>query len=314
MCHSCKDISESVNVQEYYSYNLSSGLHVGQSDLFRTSYKVDTESYPIGPWKLTSLVSIQGLARVHKDSNCNGTQCIVPIAFDCSLRPCVKTYSANVTNATYYEEEQSREYLHNTFPGTPMGFYQLATNRAFYNGTWKNCQGTSKRSDINTELAALAPPELRNDTTYSGKQADWYPPESNATLWYPPECVYTLGNRASGSIKTSISDVFNDSRVEFDTVPDQIIGSVYLQNIYKKGKMNFTSIDHDMESLATSIGAQLRQDPADPADPARLTSVPGPYIADGNMCQRAMEFSNLSCGTAWATVAILHGAYSGESP
>jgi hypothetical protein len=256
MCHSCRDISDTVQTakKEFGGYYLPNGLKVQTSALFNTSVTpvgLGDPSHPEGPWIRTGMIEFQGLAMVDKDPMCqrNETFCdIKPVAFECWLQPCVKTFAANFTNMVYHEEELSRQHLH-YLPQT-VG-YQLALNRTMYNGTWKECHSTDTKTDTNAVQVPM--PDAQN---FYNRQ----PSRNYTSVWYPPECVYALKGPSSLAMQNFLRGLFEGDGVvlQFIRSLDALDGPFWLQTLYHGGKLNMSSIDKDIEGLATAISAQIR--------------------------------------------------------
>lgn len=266
MCHSCKDISSSiVSHGEYaldgYPYNLTlPGQH---EELLNSIFNITSsngfpgghakEQYPEKPWNRTNLFDFQGMAVVSNDTNCEyPSPCtFVPFAFDCSFRPCVKTFSANVTNGMYTEEEQSREYLH--YIDAPEYYFQKAVDRTFINGTWMDCKSQKSPSDSHT-VQVITP-----DFQYkSFSLSDALP-----SVWYQPECVYYIGQGASLSLSENIAQqIIGDGINPFSFLeiydPGVVKGVAWVKEIWNSGNMSIATVDSFVDKIALSIGAEMR--------------------------------------------------------
>lgn len=267
MCHSCKDISDTIQKgkEQWDGYTLPGGAHIDTNKMFNVAaipIRPSKESYPDGPWKQTSFLTIQGLAKVETDPKCPFKAFCVPgpIAFECSLRPCVKTFAANLSNNIYYEEELSRQYMH-SLPNNSE--YQLAVSRTMHNGAWKVCQSTEEKSENNT-IQAFSPDSQWLPGTAS-------PPANYSSVWYPQECVYTLGGGTKLGLQDFVGSLFDNGTVKIDTDPSAVGGSFWLQTLWKAGRMNMTTINKDMEGLVTAISGHMRAH-ADGPDSLRIVT------------------------------------------
>lgn len=268
MCHSCRDISNTIrynNASRVSAHELPNGLSIQTPPtLLNITASKSSKGYPEGSWPRTNLVDIQAIALVERDDQCaEKSNCTkAPLAFECSLRPCVKTYGANYTNGVYREEELSRAHLH-FVPGSVRYRWEVAMNRTVYNGTWKDCQGTELRSEKNTAQVAL-PGIRRGDENILS-----YP-----SLWYPPECVYTISGMSSNALADFIVTLFTKQTVVSGPTQLGVSGPFWHQNLYKAGKMNMSSINAWADGLSLSIGAQMRNVP-DADEPDMLKQVHG---------------------------------------
>lgn len=289
MCHSCLDVSDSVKrtsngtyTLEWYDYMLAIGadIGVGLPVVFTTAASDGfpgeniTQPFPDGPWSRTSLADFQGLALIQKNQSCDGHCETIPFAFDCSLRPCVKTFAASISNSIYREQELSREYLHSV----PQEFYyQLAVNRTFLNATWKNCEGARERSETHTVEVIL--PEAQNLSVN----------DPLPSLWYPSECTYYISQAASSAIAEYMASLFQGSLLK--TYPPGVpLGDAWLKSLWNWGILNMSFVDTFAEGLATSVGAQIRRNGDPPNNgsgipPDIWTSVQGQVLHTGPCIQ-----------------------------
>lgn len=266
MCHACKDITGTVMLEKdesMRSYSLPSGIRVHTSAVFNTTTVNngwEQPSHPNGPWFRTSMLDIQGLSMVNTDANCdvnNTRSCdLKPFAFECSLRPCVKTYAANFSKNSYQEKELSREYLHYVTTNV-SGYFQLAMDRTLYSGTWRKCQSREAKSDETTAEVLLPDAQFVNGSTR---------PMQYSSVWYPAECVYNIRGAAMLAIRGFVQDLFWYENLQFDRSTAAIIGQFWLQSLWRQGKMNMTSVNSDIAGLATAIGGQMRKNADGPND------------------------------------------------
>lgn len=272
MCHSCKDISSSIvrydtgtkfgprgYALDGYPYNLtlpgqgaelsSSIFNITSSDGFPGGHA--KEQYPEKPWNRTNLFDFQGMAFVSNESDCKyPSNCkFEPFAFDCSFRPCIKTFSANVTNGIYTEEERSREYLH--YIDAPWYYFQKAVNRTFINGTWMDCTSQKARSDTHTAQVVL--PEFQYLDPNSLSSNDDLP-----SVWYQPECVYYIGQGSSLSLSEYLAHQINGFSFIEIYDPGVVKGVAWMKELWSSGNMSIASVDSFVDKIALSIGAEMR--------------------------------------------------------
>ncbi|EGX96760.1 hypothetical protein CCM_01418 [Cordyceps militaris CM01] len=254
MCHSCQDISSSIemNGSNYsvpgYPYPLSiSPLSQGQlgnnfASVFVTNIAGegganDPVPWADGAWKKTSIFNFQGLAYTTETPDCVAQEnCTwTPMAFDCSLRP--------VTNGRYIETELSRDYLHFLNVSTP---FQLAVDKVFIDGAWMDCAGEESRSDTNTvQILLPASQDILNTSAE--------PP----SLWYPQGCTFSVSAGAMGAFGLYLGGIFSKAKIVGQ--PRTVTGDAWLQQMWNAGQMTMASVDTFTEGLALSIGAEMRR-------------------------------------------------------
>lgn len=275
MCQSCRDISASITqvrnvthetwsllLQQYPNNKTLELLVAGGDTLLNMTALADMYSRGGGPWAGTGMVGFQGLVGRNTNMSCQKYwECDrVPFAFDCSLRPCVKTFAANVSSGVYSEVELSRQYLR-AMPESKGGpipdsrpALQLAVDRRIFNGTWIACEGASSRSALRSVEVPL------ND--------------GSAVLWYERECVYSVRNGATNAMSMYFEDMISNGKVQhFGSAAYE--GDTWMKLLFNGGNINLTSVSRFADGIADAVGAQMRraaepagatEDPANPVD------------------------------------------------
>lgn len=269
MCHSCLDITTSVTRVGENEHALIYGSSVNISMVQNTPGQVaftmaasqlpdgpNGNAFPDGPWLRTSLMDFQGIVAQNTDSSCTrGKYCnSTPFAFDCSLRPCIKTFAAKVSNGIYSEEEISRQFLHylsrnqsSETHGEWIWTFQRAVDRRIVNGTWVDCDSAVDSSD----RYPIGVPQ--------GEDGD-----GSSILWYRPECVYLIRAGAVWAISQYFRNLIVSGKLgEYTTSVYQ--GDAWKEMLWNLGQINLTSVNSFTEGVANAIGAQMRR-AAEPAD------------------------------------------------
>ncbi|KAJ2971298.1 hypothetical protein NQ176_g7760 [Zarea fungicola] len=267
MCHSCRDVTASItSLDSNYTLVISDGRNVTMqvvppyNDGHRSGVAFsmiasevleddDIVSYPEGPWHRTSLSDFQGIAATNTNASCLGTDCDWrPFAFDCSLRPCVKTFAASVLNGVYREEELSQQYLHylgNNLSGESEDrwhrSFQLAVNRTLLNGTWIGCDGAQNASGS----YSVAVPQNEG-------------PNPVPVLWYLPQCVYILRSAANIAISENFRNAIESGALtQYDTLV--IHGDAWKKMLWNNSQISLDTVNKFSEGIAYAIGAQMRR-------------------------------------------------------
>lgn len=278
MCQSCLDVTPSlVRVRNDTKYVLPSPngrgsitMDVGTPGVVPLNLSAGSilsgangNTFPDGPWQRTSLVDFQGIAGRRPNNTASHAGGItsyrdwVPVAFDCSLRPCVKTLAANVSNGVYAEVEVSQpQYLHYlqaaSVPGNaPQEAYMTfhrAVDRRIVNGSWVACAGATTNS---------------SETPVGMPQGDWS--DNPPILWYPRDCVYVIRAGAVWAISQYFQQlVTTGTLVEHDTAHGVYKGDAWLKMLWDGGNITMSTVNRFAEGVAEAVGAQIRR-AAEPA-------------------------------------------------
>ncbi|OAA60178.1 hypothetical protein LEL_10801 [Akanthomyces lecanii RCEF 1005] len=265
MCHSCEDLSDLAKARPFH-YTESEQVgsewflpgeisnlttYRGGGALNITALRTNQRpSYPIGPWIRSSILDFQGLAEL-KDKSCTPKQrCpMIPFAFQCSLRPCVKTFKATMINQQYKETEVSREYLHRT----SLHSFQLAMDRVFVNGSWVNCSSSTNLTEEHSFQVLLPEPK-----DVQMEPALPHPPLlANGSVWYPPHCVYSIEGSTSSALDDHLWLTFRNANV----TPGRVVSAstIWAENLWSGGNMTMPIVNNFSDGLATAIGIQMRK-------------------------------------------------------
>lgn len=261
-CHSCLDITNTVvNHPGTWNFTVLGGPSLTPSILLNTSRAPRGQDYW---WERSTLLSFEVLTVKYTDPACDSANCLIePLAFSCSLTPCLKTYAANFTNSAYHERELNSEPLR---WGPWTRDFSLALNHTLDNGTWKDCNPTRQQTQHNS-VEVFVP----NGTVTGGSQSKvQYNDTTGAepsTMWYPQECVYIMNSAATGALADFLSTFFDGqaNSLSFDSVPGANTGPTWLQILWNNGTADLSSASTFVEGLATSIGSQIRKNSADSA-------------------------------------------------
>lgn len=277
MCHSCRDISGSIINdtengrillgEKFNSVEVSS---ITKDDfipgpIFNMTVATGElqEPFADGEWQRTSMMNIIGLGysngRYTNSTSSSGSKYPL-IAFECGLRPCVKSFSASVSKGVYMEEELSRQYLHQIHFNGGAPFFETAVDTAVINGTFIKCIPQSQMSETHT--VQVLP--LEAQVPYSGK------PILLADLWLPRQCKHEIELGPLNSMSQYI-----DSLVSFASIlsqpGNQRSGPGWLLRLWNQGNITIDSVNKFMGELASSIGAELRKN-GDPVYNTALTA------------------------------------------
>lgn len=264
MCHACRDIShvikKDVKLNRYYLSeefgnaridNLNSAAR-GQLVNIVVKPLTPAEPFPDGPWKQTSILSIIGLAHTFINTTYGNTTS-KRFAFECGLRPCVKAFSASMTNGVYTEIEDigARQYLHkaNQFINS-SSYFETVVDTAPINNTWASCIPATNQSA--THFVAVLLPEGH------GHQTATISPDPRQYVWHRPNCVYRLGLYSQLAIGSGIKQIMNNATMvrAFKGYPE---GSIWFKRVYKQANMTMHDVDQFVDGLTTSIGAEIRK-------------------------------------------------------
>ncbi|PQK16784.1 hypothetical protein BB8028_0006g11030 [Beauveria bassiana] len=214
-----------------------------------------TSLSPAGEWNsTTTLLSIYGIALVKptlQDKNSD----LIPVAFDCALRPCVVSFNASVQNGKYAEIEFARHYL----DAVPFDHsFQLATSSAVVNGSRQTCTASEEKTATNSVHVLLPASAPRRSTGLD--DGDKLPGK-----WYTPECVYSFTKSPTSALVDFVGRLFDNASIQLVRGVDQVDGAVWLQTLWSAGTMTIESVDHFMDGISLAIGGEMRSNKPPPS-------------------------------------------------
>lgn len=269
MCHACVDISSSVinRGDDGLGYNVYT-LDTYHNDTMHVRDWIDSEvpfnitildemprdslaeNFPDGPWKRTNLANFRGLSLAPTNQTCHQRDCErAPFAFECGLRPCVKSYMSTMVKDIYSEHELDTQFLHWREDGK---YFELAANKAAANGTWFVCDGQTERSIRHTAAALL--PKAQSLSSLPDN------PDSSLVLWYPDECYYSVDNTGGDLLALHLSNVMKSARL-YDyggNDGNRVEGDAWALNLWNSGAPNMSLVEDFARGIATAISAQFR--------------------------------------------------------
>lgn len=312
LCSSCKDISSQIRPIDqssdagYYLSGYASTMNLTRlgKNSFEPRGKVlgftstaaltdMKEPWPDDPWKRTSLVSFQGMAGMLENDSLH------PRAFDCGLRPCVRSLSATVINGKYAEKEHSRQYLH-YLDSTRQ--FELVLNRTRINGTWHTC--TSSATETATHNMQATPWELQQDAHLTDA--------NNTGRWYEPKCYYFVTLGVLLGFSYHLGETFDSTAVTVE--PGAIVsGAAWAKDLWKRGNMTMDSVSKFAAGLAASMGAEMRRGGSPYAFTDKVIVEPADLSVNGDMMLIepciTVQWKYLSfLASLWALTALFCGA------
>ncbi|KAK7744662.1 hypothetical protein SLS53_003550 [Cytospora paraplurivora] len=256
MCHSCVNISDTITSNHSGHYDqipatLPSGVSIDGYDTLLASLAGSK-------WLPDSMFSFEALM---SPDIANDT---IDFAVACGIRPCLKTFGANVTEAIYHETELSSYDL---VPSLRAG-YTLATNTTLRNGTWQSCMPTPHNTSTNTLRINTTTMGLISQIINTGKEyailhgIDLQNVSAAETLWYPDDCVWWFGAKTADAIRAFMWDFFQNRTLEppyWSRGPSSALGDLWLVNLYRNGTANMDTVNAYMDGLDWSITGHMRQ-------------------------------------------------------
>jgi hypothetical protein len=156
-----------------------------------------------------------------------------PLAVRCSIFPCVKTYRAEITNFVLNETELSSQPLENS-NGVMLDY----SDKILRDGKWSACRQSDKpisESDVPLEDS-------------SGK-----------ITWIEQGCVWYFGaDEAQGLGETLTWNGVLEAIPDSETAAGAS-GALWLERIYNNGKATMETVRTNIDGLANSLTAAIRQ-------------------------------------------------------
>ncbi|KAI5457931.1 hypothetical protein BGZ63DRAFT_392189 [Mariannaea sp. PMI_226] len=253
MCHSCSDISHTLsgNGSIALPWSLSSSDNVLGSTVALSS--VPRSGTPMFFQFEAIMRNLTVEDTVEKRNK--------PFAVQCSLQPCVKTYSAVVNNSKYSEFEKDKgraAWLQQDSysPAIPIAFSHVA-NSTLIDGKWEDCKPSRTANSSSTIKIPVDPKTKLLGYSYLQKVPEW--------VYYPRECVwwvdltsyFAMSNALDRLLRNNVSLDFGGGGFE------NVNGDAWMLKLYAKGRGNLTVANDLMEGLAAAMTAAMRNRPFD---------------------------------------------------
>lgn len=157
-------------------------------------------------------------------------------AVRCTLDPCVKKYSAQVTNQEYIEFEEDegsppllqRNWIDDTWINGLREAYSLVTNYSLVDGLSTKCDSSTEY--IPRGVLVNSRTQLLNDKS----QALNY--NKSELVFYPPECVWVIDLTPYYAITRTLDQLLDGAvRTDGRSGFDQVVGPVWLTTLYADG-------------------------------------------------------------------------------
>lgn len=174
-----------------------------------------------------------------------------PAAFQCSLYPCVKTYSTAVTKTKLEERVLDTQPLTKTCKAaeevtTARNLtWSLATDRALRNGKWEECSTSS------TWTESHSVPVAANKTIPIGDVDE-------DVVYHQPDCAWQYGYASALSLNQYLSWMF-DQEGQWSPDGGTTVTKGSLKMLYRNGTATLNTTSAFMASLADAITARVRQ-------------------------------------------------------
>ncbi|KAJ9603954.1 hypothetical protein H2200_011476 [Cladophialophora chaetospira] len=284
MCGSCADISDRIVQNTSTTKDPSTGDFDPTRGLDRyfldpeadTDYNIsignDFEAFwlatrPYWPFYGSRYISAFDalMFRQSSCSNASSASCTYePVAFNCEIYPCLKTYWGKIANSVLDEKELSSVRIPNA---TTDGYnsYTIASKKTIRNGVLQDCVGASEPSPTNPAAIAISTTAVdQNGATTFNIQYEYY----------PNDCVWNFGSQTTDGLRTFLAtNLFSAgglSNSEDDT-PAGAVGLPWLVNMFMNGSATLDTMNHYLKGLSNSMTVTMRQN----GDPPNLASPTG---------------------------------------
>jgi hypothetical protein len=170
-----------------------------------------------------------------------------PWAVNCSIYPCLKTYGGNISQHLLNEVVLDSVRLPRQNADMWYSPFILVQNSTLRNGTWQDCNPTSKPTRTNTvgyqELGCV------DDTCEEMKYA----------LYYPYDCVWNFNLFSIRGMINYLSTLMLGSIGPMQYWnPRDTSGDIWIQKLYHNGTANISTVNTYMEGLTNAITATMR--------------------------------------------------------
>jgi len=288
MCNSCTDITKSIVLNNDTSvYNWSLPCLPSQkcaSISAGGAFSCQTE----GPGPYDSFFTLECLM-LSNGKPCDGevpTVCPPTVGFAtrCSYVPCIREYTAQMTNFVLEEKLISTTNLA-VVPGNAStgrdAYFSIATNSTLRNGVRHECS-----SEHWTEDTPVAVSENNTMIPYDSGVEPAY--------WVSADCAWYVDEVTTSLVAGSLMGFYDQESIymPYGDPYSTAGGSVWSTNLYQNASSNLTSVTRYMDGLAESMSAEMRQ---------------GGALADGQVRSEALGVvmrSQTCIGVRWAWLTL----------
>ena len=247
MCTECQDISDRVKTNCSKDCNcvwkLPSGLNLTQP--------TDAIAMTMGPSDPTdilesfpSITDIMSFRDIENAPEPQGDTCIklkTPMAIQCSLFPCVRTYSSNVTGGLMSQVLLSTQELRKSEGLGPYAGYELYSAipmPCLMNGTYHEATSFTERNSTNS-------------IPVSGLLKD------NQTAYIPNECYFAFSNPLG--LMQYLPGFLNGFAADAPEV--QYADPAWVGQLYNSGNATLETISASWAALSDSMTVRIRRSP-----------------------------------------------------
>lgn len=241
LCHACEDLSSQIrNItgDEGWNFTLPGDDDFASLYLYR-SYLFQTEAViPIG----NNIMDIRIMSEPE-----DITTAFKLSAFHCSLAPCVRTYSAHITDGTLEETLLSTAMMgQNQDINGGFSFYRLVTSKTLRDGQEETCEPSDKEGPGLVKVAK----------TNIDAAPDSYPQDPPDTTWYPEDCVWSFDQ---GSRYAILSELIQQlDQLDMQRTGGVAVGTIVAKNLWRNGTADLASTTLYFDELAQVITATMR--------------------------------------------------------
>ena len=262
MCSSCADISNTITnsttivngtggkvLTTYTNYMLPSGLTISPLGHGLVAATLIITAPPSAAEMMVSQSMLTFEMLMINTNTCKDATVLSGCrvwASRCSLTPCVKSYSANVSDGTLHEREMSSIPLQVLPVAAGNAYFSIFTNSTVVDGEVRDCTPTKSPTKRNTLRMAMG-------STWVNQE---YFQNLSSAPYYPPECAFTLGSGSTDGLVTSLVDTYGDQNVS--DIAGQYSGQPWMLQLFDNGTATPDTLDTAINGLSNAITAAIR--------------------------------------------------------
>ncbi|KAI0399530.1 hypothetical protein F4802DRAFT_589147 [Xylaria palmicola] len=252
LCHSCQDITSQIrNITDdsgVWNFTLPGGEETPSLYLYHEFLLKTSAVIPDGPGVLDlRVMTLNDLADPPMG----------PSAFHCTVAPCVRTYSAVITDSVLSEQLLSTTAIgfnlnlqDDQARGVTASFLRLATSQTLRNGREEACAssgqegpGLVKVSKADVDAAPADFPDNDDD-------------DDVETTWYPEDCVWSFGQGSRYAIIQELGSQMD--ALEMQRTSGVAVGHIGAKNLWLNGTTSIESINSYFQKLTDVMTATIR--------------------------------------------------------
>ncbi|KAI1734709.1 hypothetical protein F4680DRAFT_437615 [Xylaria scruposa] len=283
LCHTCQDVTHLLEIKQIvsvipYKAYVYDKLELEIADDPNSIKVLNT----IGDFVAAQANGLMRFKMIALPLSSDGTPYSEPVAYECTLQPCLRTYQANIRNSVLNETEVGRSLIglsqfregdlakyeqRNSSVDPGEMFYVLATTKES-SSTSSISQNSSiivpggQQSCVGSENPGPGLVKVPVDnidaapTRYNKRPSDYK--DGVPVRWLPQPCVWGIGFQVYDAITLQLDGLLSVQDVRWIEKEGVTIFDPIPRRLYNDGSLDFNYIDGLMRNLSDTMTATMR--------------------------------------------------------